>query len=71
MLGARDKIDIRLSGTPPDEWPSGISQQGLAQRLEEKVPRVLWAYHTMPQSTTKETPLTLVYGTNAMIPVEI
>ncbi|XP_068503990.1 uncharacterized protein [Phaseolus vulgaris] len=37
----------------------------------EEVPRIVWAYHTTPQSTTKETPFSLVYGSNAMIPVEI
>jgi len=37
MLGAQNKTNIRLSGAPPNEWPSRISQHGLAQRLEEKV----------------------------------
>nr|KYP33430.1 Retrovirus-related Pol polyprotein from transposon opus [Cajanus cajan] len=32
---------------------------------------VLWAYRCTPQSTTKETPFRLTYGTDAMIPVEI
>jgi len=52
--------------------------RGLKRKLEkakgiwsEEVPRILWAYHTTPQSTTKETPFSLVYGINAMIPVEI
>ncbi|XP_027935092.1 uncharacterized protein LOC114190415 [Vigna unguiculata] len=40
------------------EWPNEIH-------------RVLWAYHTTPKSSTRETPFNLVYGTNAMIPVEI
>ena len=31
----------------------------------------MWAYHTTPQSTTKETPFSLMYGSDAMIPVEI
>jgi len=31
----------------------------------------VWAYHTTPQSSTKETPFSLVYGSDAMIPVEI
>jgi len=31
----------------------------------------MWAYHTTPQSTTKETPFNLVYGSDAMILVEI
>jgi len=32
---------------------------------------VLWSYHTTPHSTTKETPFTMVYGVDAMLPVEI
>jgi hypothetical protein len=31
----------------------------------------LWSYHTTPQSSTGEAPFTMVYGTDAMIPVEI
>lgn len=31
----------------------------------------MWSYHTTPPSTTRETPFSLVYGTNAMIPVEV
>jgi len=31
----------------------------------------VWAYHTTPQSTTGETPFSLVYGSDAVIPVEI
>ena len=31
----------------------------------------MWAYHTTPQSTTRETPFSLVYGSNTMIPIEI
>ena len=37
----------------------------------DEVPRIVWAYHTTPQSTTKETPFSLVYGSDAMIPIEI
>jgi len=32
---------------------------------------VLWAYHTTPQTSTRETPFTLVYDTDAMISIEI
>jgi len=39
--------------------------------LAEEVPRIVWAYHTTPQSTTKERPFSLVYGSDAMIPVEV
>ena len=37
----------------------------------EEVPRIVWAYHTTPQSSTMETPFSLVYGSDAMISVEI
>ena len=50
----------------------------LKRRLEkakgawaEEVPRIVWAYHTTPQSSTMETPFSLVYGSDAMISVEI
>jgi len=52
--------------------------RGLKRKVEkakgawsEEVPRILWAYHTTPQSTTKETPFSLVYGSDTMILVEI
>ena len=51
--------------------------RGLKRRLEkakgswaEEVPRIVWAYHTTEQSGTHETPFSLVYGCDAMIPVE-
>ena len=37
----------------------------------EELPQVLWAYRTTPQSATGETPFRLVYGVEAMIPIEI
>nr|KYP73029.1 Transposon Ty3-I Gag-Pol polyprotein [Cajanus cajan] len=37
----------------------------------EELLEVLWAYRCTPQSTTKETPFRLTYGTDAMIPVEV
>jgi len=52
--------------------------RSLKRRLEkakgtraDEVPRFLWAYHTTPQSTIKETPFSLVYGSDTMILVEI
>jgi len=52
--------------------------RGLKKRLEkakgngsEEIPRIMWSYHTTPQSTTKETPFSLIYGSNVMIPVEV
>ena len=40
-------------------------------RWTEELPEVLWAYRCTPQSTTQETPYSLTYGTEAMIPVEV
>jgi len=37
----------------------------------EQLLEVLWAYLCTPQTTTQETPYSLAYGTEAMIPVEI
>ncbi|GAU44771.1 hypothetical protein TSUD_138830 [Trifolium subterraneum] len=37
----------------------------------EHLPAILWSYHTTPQSSTEEPPFTMVYGADAMIPVEI
>ncbi|XP_019238847.1 PREDICTED: endogenous retrovirus group K member 19 Pol protein-like [Nicotiana attenuata] len=37
----------------------------------ELLPEVLWAYRTMPKTSTCETPYSLVYGTDAVIPVEV
>jgi len=52
--------------------------RGLKRRLDKakrtwakEVLRIVWAYHTTPQSITRETPFSLVYGLDAMIPVEI
>ena len=60
------------------ESANKILLRGLKRRLEkakgawaEEVPRIVWAYHTTPQSSTMETPFSLVYGSDAMIPVEI
>ncbi|XP_075499285.1 uncharacterized protein LOC142537674 [Primulina tabacum] len=37
----------------------------------EVLPSVLWAYRTTPRSSTLETPYSLVYGSEAVLPVEI
>ncbi|XP_019241234.1 PREDICTED: uncharacterized protein LOC109221226 [Nicotiana attenuata] len=51
---------------------------GRGKKLEEAkglwpelLPKVLWAYRTTPKSSTGETPYSLVYGTEAVIPVEV
>jgi len=40
-------------------------------RWPEELVEVLWAYRCTPQSATNESPFSLVYGADAMIPVEI
>ncbi|XP_073278732.1 uncharacterized protein [Primulina huaijiensis] len=52
--------------------------QGLKVRLGnakgnwvEELPSVLWAYRTTPREGTKETPFSLVYGNEAVLPAEI
>ncbi|XP_070014420.1 uncharacterized protein [Nicotiana sylvestris] len=43
-----------------------------AKRLwPELLLEVLWAYRTTPKTSTSETPYSLVYGTDAVIPVEV
>ncbi|GJU38870.1 reverse transcriptase domain-containing protein [Tanacetum coccineum] len=37
----------------------------------EELPRVLWAHHTMIKSSNRDTPFSLTYGTEAVIPTEI
>ncbi|XP_057732938.1 uncharacterized protein LOC130948245 [Arachis stenosperma] len=37
----------------------------------ELIPEILWSYNTTIQATTGETPFKLVYGSEALIPIEI
>ena len=37
----------------------------------EELPHVLWMYRTIPRRFTGETPFSLTYGTEAVIPLEI
>ncbi|GJY30397.1 reverse transcriptase domain-containing protein [Tanacetum coccineum] len=52
--------------------------RGIKTRLEkggsawaEEVPKVLWAHRTMKKTSNGETPFSLTYGTEAVIPTEI
>jgi len=60
------------------ESANRILLRGLKRRLEkakgtwaEEVRRIVWAYHTTPQTSTMETSFSLLYGSDGMIPVEI
>ena len=57
---------------PPTESCLGVWRE-YSRRLREPGQKkfLMWAYHNTPQSTTGETPFSLVYGSNAMIPIEI
>ncbi|KAL5571653.1 hypothetical protein UlMin_021250 [Ulmus minor] len=37
----------------------------------DKLPRVLWAYRTTCRTSTNETPFSMTYGTEAVVPTEI
>ena len=39
--------------------------------MANELHRVLWSYRTTPSNTTGETPFSLVYGSEAVIPVEV
>ena len=50
---------------------------GLKKRLDdakgkwvEELPHVLWTYRTMPRRSTRETPFSMTYGAEAVIPLE-
>ena len=45
--------------------------EDLKGRWADELPEVLWAYKTTARSTTGETPFSLAYGYEAMVPVEI
>ena len=49
---------------------------GLKKRLDEKgkwveeIPHVLWTYRTTPRRSTRETPFSMTYGVETVIPLE-
>ncbi|CAJ2632006.1 unnamed protein product [Trifolium pratense] len=60
------------------ESANKVILRALKRRLDSKgeawvahISPILWSYHTTPQSSTGEAPFTMVYGSDAMIPVEI
>ncbi|GJU81545.1 reverse transcriptase domain-containing protein [Tanacetum coccineum] len=68
----------RNSGNGAVERANRSLLRGIKTRLEkrgpawaEEVPNVLWAHRTMKKTRNGETPFSLTYGTEAVIPVEI
>ncbi|XP_075499173.1 uncharacterized protein LOC142537549 [Primulina tabacum] len=45
--------------------------QGIGKDWVEELPSILWAYRTNPRAPTQETSFNLVYGSEAVLPVEI
>ena len=50
---------------------------GLKKRLDDakgkwvkKLPHVLWTYRTTPRRSTRETPFSITYGAEVVIPLE-
>ena len=45
--------------------------EGMKGKWAEELPNVLWAYRTTPRRSMRETPLSLMYEVEAVIPAEI
>ena len=64
-------------GNGQAEAMNKVILSGLKKRLDdakgkwvEELPHVLWTYRTMPRRSTKETPFSMTYGVEAVIPLE-
>ena len=45
--------------------------ENLKGRWADDLPEMLWAYRTTSRSTIGETPVSLAYGYEAMVPIEL
>ena len=66
-----------LQGNGQAEAVNKVIVNGLKKRLDdakrrwvEELPHVLWTYRTTPRKSTKETPFSMRYGAEAVIPLE-
>ena len=64
-------------GNGQAEAVNKVIVNGLKKRLDdakgkwvEELPHVLWTYRTTPRSSTGETPFSMTYGAEAVIPLE-
>nr|XP_033512070.1 uncharacterized protein LOC117276797 [Nicotiana tomentosiformis] len=78
MKWGMDIVGLLLPGPEKAESTNKVIIQNLKKRLEfakgkwpEELPSVLWAYRTTAKSSMGETPFSLVYGAEALIPVEV
>ncbi|GJY71277.1 reverse transcriptase domain-containing protein [Tanacetum coccineum] len=82
-IGRSLEITLCLLQASTSQWFDGKSKQKLGRRNKgtvvderskdwiEEVPHVLWAHRTMIKSSNGDTPFSLTYGTEAVIPAEI
>jgi hypothetical protein len=70
--------------TSENQWPGGKRRSHLQRHQEallaplekarhawvDELPSLLWSLRTTPNTTTQETPLFLVHGTEVVLPVE-
>ncbi|XP_030939813.1 uncharacterized protein LOC115964691 [Quercus lobata] len=64
-------------GLPQTKAVNKVIVSGLKKRLDdakgkwvEELPHVLWTYRTTPHRSTRETPFSMTYGAEAVIPLE-
>ena len=64
-------------GNGQAETVNKVIVNGLKKRLDEakgrwveELPHVLWTYQTTPRPSTSETPFSMTYGAEAMLPIE-
>ncbi|KAL0395235.1 UNVERIFIED_CONTAM: hypothetical protein Slati_4489700 [Sesamum latifolium] len=70
--GTRSLTKKVLRGNQPDNPPTVENAIGRPkENWVHELPGVLWAYHTTPRESTQETPFSLVYETEAVLPAEI
>ena len=79
-LGIRNKYSTPAypQSNGQAEAVNKVIVNGLKKRLDnakgnwaEELPNVLWAYRTPPRRSTGETPFSLTYGAEAVIPTEV
>ncbi|XP_074346802.1 uncharacterized protein LOC141685606 [Apium graveolens] len=80
QLGIQKSFSVvcHLQSNGQTEAVNKIIKHTLKTKLEEKkgtwpkeLTQVLWSYNMTPRTTTGETPFSLVYGCEAMVPVEV
>nr|XP_023888564.1 uncharacterized protein LOC112000644 [Quercus suber] len=69
---------MQKDATEYAEAVNKVIVDGLKKRLvgakgnwAEELPKVLWAYRTTPRRSTEETPFSLAYGVEAVVPTEV